>query len=265
MTILQNLANEFHPVDKPAFKYEKTCVCGNVFQVKKCYLNNPNKKYCSNACRHKNARTPIKATIKNVTCANCKKIFEMSLGNFNQKFINRYCSKECSYAGKLKGEMRKCLNCKRDFYSRKSDDQKCCSKKCNSILNPKKGFISKVNNSGESNGKYVHGKYVGRKRAGGDTNKKKVREKVIKLDGDWCLYCGKPSPGLHLHRIIYGSHGGKYEVGNCVQLCGDHHELIHKSKITWEPILQEYLTNRSPRGYEWMKEQQIILLLREGA
>lgn len=79
------------------------------------------------------------------------------------------------------------------------------------------------------------------KRVGQNISKKKVREKVIERDGDWCLICGKPPKGLHLHRVVYGSQGGKYELDNCVQLCGEHHELVHSNKKKYMPMLQEYL------------------------
>jgi hypothetical protein len=233
--------------------FEKTCLCGKRFRVKPCHFNDPKKKYCSNPCRSRYFVNPVKAVIKQMKCSYCQKDFEMTLGQFNQKFIDRFCSRECSYKGKLKGKYKKCLNCDKEFYSQRSREKKCCSKRCDAILHPRKGFMTNVNNSGKNNGQYSHGKYVGRGRAGGDTHKKKVREMVIERDGGkWCLLCGKPGPGLHLHRVIYGSQCGVYELDNCMQLCAEDHEKIHSNKHFWQPILLEYLKDNSKRL--WLNE-----------
>jgi 5-methylcytosine-specific restriction endonuclease McrA len=85
------------------------------------------------------------------------------------------------------------------------------------------------------------------KQKASNSEKEKVRGKLKQRDGNWCLLCGKPGPGLHLHRIVYGSHGGKYEIDNCVQLCPVHHELVHSSKKTWAPKLTEYTETQSRR------------------
>ncbi|GGH46179.1 hypothetical protein GCM10008014_08670 [Paenibacillus silvae] len=72
--------------------------------------------------------------------------------------------------------------------------------------------------------------------------KEKVRQAVIERDGgNWCALSGVPGPGLHLHRIVYGSQGGKYEVDNCILLSKQMHDLVHSSKKTWMPILQDHV------------------------
>lgn len=72
--------------------------------------------------------------------------------------------------------------------------------------------------------------------------KEEVRTAVKQRDGDWCLLCGQPGPGLHLHRIRYGSEGGRYEVANCVLLCHAHHNpVVHDDKATWQPLLFAYI------------------------
>ncbi len=71
-------------------------------------------------------------------------------------------------------------------------------------------------------------------------NKEKTREIVKQRDGNHCLLCGKPGPGLHLHRVVYGGMGGGgglYEPDNCVLLCYNHHALVHSNKRIWQPIL----------------------------
>lgn len=72
--------------------------------------------------------------------------------------------------------------------------------------------------------------------------KEKVRQAVIEREGgNWCVLSGVPGPGLHLHRIVYGSQGGKYEVDNCILLSTEMHQLVHSSKKTWMPILQDHV------------------------
>lgn len=85
-----------------------------------------------------------------------------------------------------------------------------------------------------------------KKRHGGPIiNKGAVRAAVIERDLDACLLCGKPPGALQLHRVKYGSEGGKYVVENCVQLCAhDHLYVVHADKRVWQPLLLEYLGRR---------------------
>lgn len=80
-------------------------------------------------------------------------------------------------------------------------------------------------------------------------SKEKVRDAVSERDAsvsehNCCLLCGKPGPGLHLHRIIYGGMGGgggQYVVDNCVLVCHACHERIHSNKRVWQPILLDHI------------------------
>lgn len=104
-----------------------------------------------------------------------------------------------------------------------------------------------------------------RKKKGVD--KQRVRQAVRERDGDQCLLCGAPGPGLHLHRVIYGAQGGRYEERNCIQLCVLHHNpVIHASKETWQPLLMDYLNAEGAsrtealralrkRFAEWLRER----------
>lgn len=79
--------------------------------------------------------------------------------------------------------------------------------------------------------------------------KEKVRSAVSDRDAsvgehNCCLLCGKPGPGLHLHRIIYGGMGGgggQYEIDNCVLVCHNCHDRIHSNKRVWQPILLDHI------------------------
>lgn len=94
-----------------------------------------------------------------------------------------------------------------------------------------------------------------RKTSESKTPKTKVREQVIERDGNWCLICGKPPKGLHLHRIVYGSQGGKYEKDNCIQLCTVHQGMVHSNKKVWMPLLREYVhkaNEDNQNAREWL-------------
>lgn len=243
-------------VDEDKKKEIKTrkcaCGCGETVYHPRKYISGHNLKRRPKDAIVKNGRSYTK-----IKCSECGNDFLRRTDQINRHGNVNLCSKKCvsSYQSRTRkgkpihklrnGEYRKCLHCKEEFYVKKSLAKrggKYCSNECK-IERQKllgiipKGFISSADNSGKKNGMYKHGK-----RIGGHISKKKVREKVIERDGgNWCLFCGKPGPGLHLHRIVYGSQGGKYEVDNCVQLCPVHHELVHTSKRKWKPILEHYI------------------------
>jgi 5-methylcytosine-specific restriction endonuclease McrA len=196
-----------------------------------------------------------------IRCSECGGKFERRADQVNRRGLRNYCSKECMGVSQsrerkgipipalLKGENKNCKHCSKEFYARRSTSKrgggKFCSRECFGkylIDHPIKNFIGSADNSGKKNGRYVHGK-----RVGGHISKAKVRSDVIKRDGHWCMLCGKPGPGLHLHRVIYGSQGGKYQTDNCILFCGEHHDFIHSNKKKWQPLLLEYLTSSTNR------------------
>jgi endogenous inhibitor of DNA gyrase (YacG/DUF329 family) len=154
-----------------------------------------------------------------------------------------------------KGTYENCIQCGEEYYkkrNKKEENRKFCSRKCYNDWVKETGFVSKgfigsADNRGEKNGRYVDGRSGDR----GRRRKVKLRESIIERDGgNWCLLCGKPGPGLHLHRIQYGSQGGKYELDNCVQLCVECHGNVHSSKRKWMPILQEHIKNKKNDEYD---------------
>ncbi|AIW03682.1 HNH endonuclease [Bacillus phage Pascal] len=165
------------------------------------------------------------------------------------------------------GKTKKCAVCNEEYYVKASRlSSKYCSSKCwNSVKPLPAAFITKTNNAGKNNGRYKDGKRTG-ERAKQNTPKNKVRQQVKERDGNWCLLCGKPPSGLHLHRIKYGSQGGKYEKDNCVQLCNEDHALIHTDKKLFMPLLESYIklatanqlesepTEPPFYWYDWIKE-----------
>lgn len=192
-------------------------------------------------------------------CEICGKYFEKRKDKARYKSICQACAKKkgneerAGSIGIRNGKVKKCVVCQSEYYVTPGRiTSKYCGRKCYHEANKDrvpKGFINSPDNAGKKNGRYKDGKRVGEK-AQQNTSKNKVRADVIKRDGNWCLICGKPPKGLHLHRVVYGSQGGKYEKGNCVQLCSDHHDLVHSSKRTYMPLLQEYLRSANERDSE---------------
>jgi hypothetical protein len=100
-------------------------------------------------------------------------------------------------------------------------------------------FVPQVDNAGAKNPAYKHGR-----RVGVHVSKPAVRRAVVERDGEWCLISGRPGPGLHLHRVIYGSEGGLYAASNCVLLAPEIHALVHSNKRLWQPLLIAYLAGK---------------------
>lgn len=233
------------------------CGCGTEIKATRKYVSGHNLKRRPKDAVVKNGRSYLK-----IKCTECGSKFEKRADQINRRSMVNLCSKDCISAYQSRnrkgktipnartGQYRCCKHCKEEFYinnrrANKDNNGKFCSKECYYEWVRETGFIpnnfiNSPNNSGKNNGRYKHGN-----RVGSHTNKKKVREKVIERDGgNWCLLCGKPGPGLHLHRIVYGSQNGNYEVDNCVQLCAECHALVHSSKKRWMPRLQKHIEKK---------------------
>lgn len=88
-------------------------------------------------------------------------------------------------------------------------------------------------------------------------SKTSTRKIVQDRDGDMCLLCGRPGPGLHLHRVVYGSQGGRYIPENCILACSlCHNPRIHASKETWQPLLLNYLQTEGEARTEALRALQ---------
>ena len=77
-----------------------------------------------------------------------------------------------------------------------------------------------------------------------EIDKGPIREAVAKRDGNGCLLCGRGTPdALDLHRVTYGSEGGRYVITNCVLICSHpcHHDVVHGNKRVWQSLLQAHL------------------------
>lgn len=243
----------FNPVPKPK-KYCR-CGCGEVVNAGRKYISGHNLKR-----RPKDAIVKGGRLYKKVVCDECGVEFERRADAIGKV---KFCGFKCRGKWQTKertgrpnpkartGTNKKCKECGSEFYVVKyrviNENVKFCSQKCYAESLRKTGnvpynFMISTNNKGKNNGMYKHGKY---KRKGAPS-KAKLRNEIIERDGgNWCLFCGKPGPGLHLHRIKYGSQGGKYEIDNCVQLCVEDHALVHSSKNKYMPILLDHINNKT--------------------
>jgi hypothetical protein len=91
-------------------KIKKICsVCREEFEIYP--YRSLTAKVCSNACSGK-----LKNTKKERNCKNCGKLFEISPSQFRAyKGAGRYCSRSCSYSGKIKANKDKPI---KDKYGR---------------------------------------------------------------------------------------------------------------------------------------------------
>lgn len=162
-----------------------------------------------------------------------------------------------------KGKNKVCKSCGKEYYVIQYNlkTSKFCSRKCQFDWmkeNPPAYLISDVDNTGKNNPAYKHGRDGGRGYKG---DKRKAKEKLIERDGGKeCLLCGKSGERLHLHRVVYGSQGGKYEADNCVQLCPKDHALVHSSKNTWLEILLDYLREPNRSNQEILIKKRVEIL-----
>ncbi len=86
-----------------------------------------------------------------------------------------------------------------------------------------------------------------------------VNKTALKKMQGKCCFCDVTDYScLHVHRIVYGEHGGKYHCNNCISVCSNCHAKIHDGQIVidkkyksslgksvlhyWEGGLEKWLT-----------------------
>ena len=244
------------------------CGCGQEISATKKWVSGHNFKR-----RPKDAIVIKGRSYKEINCSECGGKFLRRIDQINRYGKTNLCNKECVNSRQSKtrkgktlssartGDYKNCIQCKKGFYvvnyRLKYENPKYCSKECMDERKRERGtvhknFIKSADNKGKKNGMYKNGNNVGRA-----PRKAKLRKEIIEREGgNWCLLCGKPEPGLHLHRIKYGSQGGKYELDNCVQLCAGHHGEVHSNKNKWMPILLDHIENKTlyNNGYVFYKD-----------
>lgn len=233
---------------------EKKCSkCKLIKPYSEFYENNDTKLGLSSACKECE-RKSSKARRKYIEykCEDCGSTFTRRSDHKNTKYCNT-CSKKRvadSQRGKIlekarKGSYVKCDNCEKEHYKRLSQlklghTHYFCGQECQGIWSAKhyvpNKFITSADNSGVNNGRYKHGK-----RIGGHDRHKKLKKQIIARDGEGCLIC-KSKEHIHVHRIMPGALGGKYELDNTVFLCNIHHAAVHKDYELWKDKLSKMVS-----------------------
>ena len=214
--------------------------------------------------RGKDTKEGYKSACKECSKKYKKKYVEFECARCHQRFKRRKdllkeinycyaCSKKIvgeKNKGKVleklrKGEYVSCDNCGKMHYKKRSHLKRghkhhFCSKKCQGEWSAKHKvadtFILSANNKDKNNGRYKHGNRVGYHQ-----RHKKLKEQIFKRDGKGCLLC-KSLEELHVHRIIPGALGGKYELDNTVVLCKVHHQIVHNNYDFWKNELIKRIT-----------------------
>lgn len=219
---------------------------------------------CATTVRQRSAQKQVSRVqnraMVNVICEKCGKGFQRRTDQVGRHNGRNFCSRMCANQANASGNSRparktgrtiSCQKCHKEFYvsgSRLRYGARFCSHQCASAWHLEQPRLKRQfgfpDNAGTKNGRYKNGESVGRSNT--TAVKARVRRAVGERDGDWCLLCGKPPKGLHLHRVRYGSEGGAYEITNCVQLCGLHHDIVHSNKRVWQPKLIGYLSESDP-------------------
>lgn len=73
---------------------------------------------------------------------------------------------------------------------------------------------------------------------------KETYKKTLELFNNCCALCG--SPYVQCHHIRFGGlYGGrKTYMGNIIPLCKKHHDMAHKNKKKYMPILIDIVNRR---------------------
>lgn len=106
-------------------------------------------------------------------------------------------------------------------------------------------------------------------------DKEKTKRYLVQKYGYKCIVPGCPykvknsGNGLHVHRILKGRDGGKYEPDNCVFVCRHHHKTIEGKTLqeilamrcTPEQIarMDVYNVAESLLDYEWQVVEEKII------
>ena len=155
-------------------------------------------------------------------CENCECLFmadprEVNRGNA------KYCSLSCSSKNTRKNQekiIKSCIFCN-EYYETKDKNSKYCSSNC----------------------KQRHYRQKSKK---DDNLSMKTYNRVFKDAG--CEICGWNESTTDLHHITPVSEGGINELNNLINVCPNHHRMIHKNLIT-KDVLNEVITNRKPIYY----------------
>lgn len=130
-----------------------------------------------------------------------------------KKFNQNFCSRSCYQKSQSK-DPRDCLECGDEFIYNHID-QNYCSSSCASkgVWSNATRFTKKTNKTNNPS--------------------KQKRIKLLKAGADRCCSVEgcKYSKTLDVHRIVPGSDGGDYEIGNMFMICPNHHAEVTRGLI----------------------------------
>ncbi len=71
-----------------------------------------------------------------------------------------------------------------------------------------------------------------------------AQARVVLLRDRDCSFPGCDTPGFwcHLHHVAHWLDGGMTDIGNAAMLCGRHHTIVHRDRLT---------ATVTPTGVEW--------------
>ena len=80
-----------------------------------------------------------------------------------------------------------------------------------------------------------------------------IRVQVIERDEHVCRLCGLYVEVPHLHHIEYRSAGGDNRVENLVSLDYGCHQIVHRNKGVWTPILKQVVRTSGTTGRQLLR------------
>lgn len=179
---------------------------------------------CGSCVRAKQGKKPLKAraasygAVKPKQCKHCGKTYTPYRAS--TAHTSFYCSRDCSWKGRVTKEARKCRVCFKEFEFAPSQSKHyknagiCCSRKCVYEYRIRKNANAPISDPyGRTSGKAD----------------KDWQAAVRERDGRLCQRCGVFEEHIHTHHIALRSQRPdlKHVVDNGICLCGSCHRWVH--------------------------------------
>lgn len=199
-------------------------------------------RYCSKKCF--NSKRPRKGV--NKICVVCGKKYYVKQSSKDAK----YCSRDCQHKGLLKGKIKKCDFCGKEFYKSPSH-----------IKNNKKSFCSRncmakhfsINYRGKNGPGWKGGKLKAYRILRNGSEYKKWRTSVFERDDYTCQRCGSRNGNgkaifLHPHHIKSFTYypESRFITSNGETYCKECHYEVHRElreKLKYEKEQNQNFTN----------------------
>jgi hypothetical protein len=154
---------------------------------------------------------------ENAICQVCKKAYYRRPYQ-RENFANNFCSLEC-YGKSKRRAFSLCETCHKPFHGKRREQRFCC------------GVCAlKQRSSRTAQGMYSGSLTKNKSKMMFEELRRRLDFKTCMIEG--CSY----DKTFDIHRLIPGSDGGKYEVGNMFAICPNHHAEIHRNIIKVEKV-----------------------------